>query len=144
MSQPIVKSSNGSASMPVSPAPTVPPTTEVTPQAQRRSFTTAYKLQILHEADHCPPGQLGALLRREGLYSSHLTTWRRPRDQGELGAKKRGPMADPQAQEIARLKRQNARLQAKLEQAEIIIDVQKKLCDLLGLPTADTPQGDSE
>ena len=74
--------------------------------------------------------------------SSHLTTWRRQRDRGELGTKKRGKPADPQAQEVARLKRQNARLQAQLAQAETIIQVHKKLCDLLGLPVADSPRAD--
>ena len=144
MSQSMLTSSNGSAPRPVTPSPGVHPATEVTSKAKRRSFTTAYKLQILQEADRCrQQGQLGALLRREGLYSSHLTTWRRQRDRGELGTKKRGKPADPQAQEIARLKRQNARLQAKLEQAETIIAVQKKLCDLLGLPAGDSPKADS-
>ena len=145
MSQPIAKSSNGAAPPPSSVSPEVPPTTEVAPKAKRRSFTAAYKQQILQEADRChQPGQLGALLRREGLYSSHLVTWRRQRDRGELGTKKRGKPADPQAKEVARLKRQNAQLQAKLEQAETIIAVQKKLCDLLGLPAADSPKDDSK
>ena len=139
MSQSTLTSSNGSA-----PSPGVPPATEVTPKTKRRSFTTAYKQQILQEADRCrQQGQLGALLRREGLYSSHLTTWRRQRDRGELGTQKRGKPADPQAKEVARLQRQIERLQAKLDQAETIIAVQKKLCDLLGLPAADNPKADS-
>ena len=144
MSQPIVKSSNGFAVPPVSSSPAVPPTTEVSPKAKRRSFTTAYKLQILQEADRCrQQGQLGALLRREGLYSSHLTTWRCQRDRGELGTKKRGQPADPQAKEVARLQRQVEKLQAKLDQAETIIAVQKKLCDLLGRPAENNPKADS-
>ena len=143
MTQPTIKSSNGAPPAPASPSPGVPPATEVAPPAKRRSFTAAYKQQILQEADRCRQhGQLGALLRREGLYSSHLTTWRRQRDQGELGTKKRGKTADSHAQEVARLKRQNARLQAKLDQAETIIAVQKKLCDLLGLPAIDNPKAD--
>jgi len=143
MSQPTLKSSNGAPPTPASPSLAVSPVTEVAPKAKRRTFTAAYKQQILHEADRCrQSGQLGALLRREGLYSSHLTTWRRQRDRGELGSKKRGKTADPQAQEVARLKRQNARLQAQLDQAETNNAVQKKLCDLLGLPAADNPKAD--
>jgi transposase-like protein len=99
----------------------------------------------LHEADHCThPGQIGALLRREGLYSSHLTTWRRQREQGELGTRKRGhPAADPAVKEVVRLRRENARLQVRLEQAETIIAVQKKLCSLLGLPCEAPATADS-
>jgi transposase len=139
MAQSTLKSSNGMAPMAVSGS------TEVTPKGKRRIFSAAYKRQILQEADACrQSGQLGALLRREGLYSSHLTTWRRQRDQGELGTKKRGQKADPQAQEVVRLQRQNERLQAQLAQAETIIAVQKKLCDLLGLPVADSPMADKK
>lgn len=138
MTQSTLKSSNGTAPVAVSES------TEVLPKAKRRTFSVAYKRQILQEADQCrQSGQLGALLRREGLYSSHLTTWRRQRDRGELGTQKRGKKADPHAQEVARLKRQNARLQARLDQAETIIEVQKKLCTLLGLPTADSPTVDN-
>ena len=145
MSQPTMKSFNGSAPAPACPSPGVPPATEVTPKAKRRSFTAAYKQQILQEADRCRQhGQLGALLRREGLYSSHLTTWRRQRDRGELGTKKRGKTPDPQAKEVARLQRQVERLQTQLNQAETIIAVQKKLCDLLGLPAADSPKADGK
>ena len=137
MTQSSLQSTNGL----VPGAPAV--STEVVPKAKRRSFSAAYKRQILHEADgSTQPGQLGALLRREGLYFSHLTTWRRQREQGELGAKKRGKPADPQAQEIARLHRQVDRLQTQLDQAETIIEVQKKLCSLLGWPTAASPKAD--
>ena len=137
MSQSSLQSANGRVPAVLSGS------TEVVPKAKRRTFSAAYKQQILQAADACrQAGQLGALLRREGLYSSHLTTWRRQRDRGELGTKKRGKPADPQAQEVARLKRQNARLQAQLAQAETIIAVQKKLCDLLGLPVADSPRAD--
>jgi transposase len=108
------------------------------PKAQRRRFTAEYKRRILQEAEACTqPGEVGALLRREGLYSSHLTTWRRQRTRGELQGltpAKRGRKADPQAAEIARLQRENERLKAQLERAELIIDVQKKVSQMLGLP----------
>lgn len=121
------------------------PETEVLPRAQRRSFPAEYKRRILQEADRCTQaGQVGALLRREGLYSSHLTIWRRQRDQEELGLKKRGPSpADPATQEVARLRRENDRLRKRLEQAETIIAVQKKLSSLLGLADDVPPKGDN-
>ncbi len=107
----------------------------------RRRFTAEYKQRILQEADGCTePGQLGALLRREGLYSSHLTTWRKQRDSGVLAGlapRKRGRKAKPQdplAEENQRLRRENERLRAKLRQAEAIIEVQKKLAEALGIP----------
>jgi transposase len=115
------------------------PDPEVTPKAKRRTFSAEYKLRILDEAAACTrPGERGAMLRREGLYSSHLTHWRRELREGAragLKPKKRGPKAEPLAAENAALRRENARLQAKLERAETIIAVQKKLSDLLGLPT---------
>ncbi len=104
---------------------------EVVPKATRRQFTAAEKLRILQEADACTqPGQIGALLRREGLYSSQLAKWRRLRAHGQLQAltpQQRGPKAvpDPLAEELASLRRENARLQAQLTRAETIIDVQK-------------------
>jgi len=118
---------------------------EVLPRAQRRRFAAEYKRRILHEADHCTQlGQLGALLRREGLYSSHLTTWRRQRERGTLSHPQRGPLAvAPAVQELARVQRENQRLKKRLEQAETIIAVQKKLCDLLGLASADSQKADS-
>ena len=110
---------------------------EVVPKAERRKFSAEYKLRILAEADACTKrGEIGALLRREGLYTSHLEKWRTQRDRGALQAlapQKRGPKVDPQAAEIARLRRENERLQARLQQAETIIEVQKKLSALLGL-----------
>ena len=113
------------------------PDPEVVVKAERRRFTAEYKRRILQAADACTqPGEVGALLRREGLYSSHLTTWRGQRERGELQGltpAKRGPKADPQAAEVARLQRENDRLQAHLERAELIIDVQKKVSQLLGL-----------
>ena len=114
------------------------PDPEVVPKAERRRFTAEYKRRILQAADACAqPGEVGTLLRREGLYSSHLTTWRQQRQRGELHGltpAKRGRKADPQAAEIARLQRETERLKAQLARAELIIDVQKKLSQMLGLP----------
>lgn len=124
------------------------PDPEVVARAKRRRFTAAYKLRILEEVAECDqPGQIGALLRREGLYSSHLTTWRRQRREGQLQGlrpKKRGRKADPQAAEMAALRKENERLRTRLEQAELIIDVQKKLSQALGLATEQTPLDESE
>jgi transposase-like protein len=109
------------------------PDPEVVEKAVRRKFTAEYKRRILKEADACTePGQIGALLRREGLYSSNLTLWRRQIDQG-LGPKKRGPIAkrpDPNVRRIAQLEKDNARLAHKLKNAELIIEVQKKVAAL--------------
>jgi transposase len=114
------------------------PDPEVVTKAKRRTFTAEYKLRIVEEADACTEaGQVGALLRREGLYSSHLSKWRQLRKDGQLqalSAKKRGRKAqDPSVAELAKLQHENERLRARLEQAEMIIDVQKKLSQLLGL-----------
>ena len=109
---------------------------EVVAKPERRRFTADYKLRILKAAEQCAPGELGALLRREGLYSSHLTMWRRERDQGErqgLAPKARGRQPDPQAEETAQLQRENEQLRARLAQAEAIIDAQKKLSQVFGL-----------
>jgi transposase-like protein len=133
-------SNNGGGSL---PAPAGAGSEEILARPARRRFTAEYKLRILQEADRCGPGALGALLRREGLYSSHLTTWRRQRETGALAAltaKKRGPKVDPQAQELARLQRENAKLQARLAQADLIIDAQKKLLVLLNQPIPDVPE----
>jgi transposase-like protein len=114
------------------------PDPEVVVKAQRRQFSAAYKRRILQEADTCAQrGEVGALLRREGLYSSHLNTWRHQRARGELQGltpAKRGRKAEPQAAENARLLRETERLKAQLARAELIIDVQKKVSQLLGLP----------
>ena len=122
------------------------PDPEVVPKAERRRFSAEYKQHILQEAAACTQlGEVGALLRREGLYSSHLTTWRQQRRRGELQGltpAKRGRKADPQAAEIARLQRENERLKAQLERAELIIEVQKKLSQMLGLP--ETPSGEGK
>lgn len=116
---------------------------EVAEKAQRRRFDAAYKLRVLAEADHCTePGSLGELLRREGLYSSHLATWRRQREEGALdalGPKKRGrkpKRKDGVALENERLARENKRLAERLRQAEVIIEVQKKVSEMLGISTA--------
>ena len=114
--------------------PMVVPDPEVTEKTVRRKFTAAYKLRILKEAESCTrKGEIGALLRREGLYSSSLTSWRRQVHQG-LIPKKRGPVtqkADPYIRRNAELERENARLAHKLKQAELIIEVQKKVAEPL-------------
>jgi transposase-like protein len=110
---------------------------EVVARATRRTFSAAYKLGIVEEADQCAErGQIGALLRREGLYSSQLATWRRQRAAGGLQAmapKKRGRKASQDAKdvEIATLRRENERLQRQLAQTELIIGAQKKLAEAL-------------
>jgi transposase len=116
--------------------------TEVTEKAKRRAFTVEYKRKIVKEAEACKgPGEIGALLRREGLYSSHLTTWRQARDRGELApgaaTRKRGPKAAPmdlRDKRIAELERQNAKLTTRAERAEAIAEIQKKVAALLGRP----------
>jgi len=118
----------------------VVPSSEV--RAKRRTFTAAQKLAILREADPCPEGKLGEVLRRHGIYSSHLSKWRQQRDAGELFAKKRGPKGDEQAQRLAQLEREKGRLEARLQKAELIIDAQKKLLHVLGLPEPDLTELD--
>jgi transposase len=118
--------------------PASPPNPEVVEHTRRRQFTAAYKVRILQEADACcEPGQVGALLRREGLYSSHLTYWRQERDRGLLAAlapHRRGrPTRAASEQELVRLRQENERLTRKLAAAETIIDIQKKVSALLGL-----------
>ena len=105
--------------------------TEVTPRATRRTFSAAYKRRILAEADACPGGQIGALLRREGLYYSHLSKWRAESEAGTLRDKPRGPQANPNRAQVERLARENAALKRKLGQAEAIIEAQKKLALIL-------------
>lgn len=121
------------------------PSTEVVAKAKRKRFTAAEKLRILREADACQgSGEVGALLRREGIYSSYLSTWRKQRELGELDGlkpQKRGPKPDPQAVELARLRRENERLQERLRQAELIISVQKKVAQMFG-ETLETPDLD--
>lgn len=112
---------------------------EVVPRARRRRFSNADKRRILEAADRCTkPGEIGALMRREGVYSSSLSTWRRQREAADLAAlapQKRGPKADPnraEALHIAQLTRDNERLKSRLDKALLVIEVQKKLAALLG------------
>ena len=120
--------------------PVEPQETEVSSKARRRRFTADYKRRIVREADACSePGQVGALLRREGLYSSHLTSWRREVEQRELEAlspKKRGPKVDERDRTIAELARENEKLKARAERAELLVEIQKKVASLLGIPLA--------
>jgi transposase-like protein len=116
------------------------PDPEVSGKKPRRIHTAKYKLQILEEADKCTqPGQIGALLRREGLYSSNLTTWRRQREKGQLqGLKpsKRGRKekeVNPLSKRVSELERENRRLEQKLKKAELIIEAQKKMAEILGI-----------
>ena len=141
----VLSSLNGGPAAGAAPAPAAGPVAlapdpEVRAVAKRRQFSAAYKLAVLEEADRCAgTGAIGALLRRERLYSSHLTTWRHEREAGALAALgvRRGRKATttPERRRIAALEAKNARLQKELEQARLIIGVQKKLCLLLGLPT---------
>ena len=133
----------------VAPEPPAPrPHPEVIANARRRTFTAEYKLRILAEADAAAsqPGAIGALQRREGLYSSHLVTWRRERQAGMLKGltpNKRGPKSkrNPLQDELQKLRRENQRLTEELRKAEIVIDVQKKVGALLGWPL---PKADPE
>jgi len=143
-------SRSGAAGKTVVPEPSGPtrPDPEVVPIAKRRAFTAEYKLTILAEADAAAahPGGIGALLRREGLYSSHLVTWRRERQAGILQGltpQKRGPKSrrNPQQEEMQQLRRENQRLSEELRKAAIVIDVQKKVGALLGWPL---PKADPE
>ena len=115
-----------------------PPDPEVVAKSKRRRFSAEYRLKILRQADGCKaPGELGALLRREGLYSSLLSTWRRQRELGALTAlraRKRGPKPKAVDPRLKELEKENRRLQRKLKQAEMIIEVQKKVHEILGIP----------
>jgi len=135
------------------PAKTVPdppatpvPNAEVVADAKRRAFTLEYKMRILAQADaaKATPGGVGVLLRSEGLYSSHLATWRREREAGlrqALAPKTRGPKPkrDPHQEELLKLRRDNQRLTDALRKAELIIEVQKKVGTLLGWPLPEIP-----
>ena len=113
----------------------IEPNPEVRVTGKGRRYSQAYKLQVLTEAEQCKQGETGALLRREGLYHSTLSKWRQQQADGKLDGRRAKAKAvkSEQAQELKRLQRENARLQARLEKAEAIIDVQKKLTKLLGL-----------
>ena len=114
------------------------PDPEVPAKAQRRRFTAEYRLGVLKQADACKkPGELGALLRREGLYSSLLTNWRRQREQGalrEMDGRRRGPKPRPIDPRMKALETENRRLQRKLQRAETIMTLQKKVAEILGIP----------
>lgn len=114
------------------------PDPEVVAHAKRRRFTAEYKLRILRQADACKePGEIGALLRREGLYSSHLTQWRRQREEAaeaELKSRKRGPKAKVHDPRVKQLERDNARLQRQLKRVALLLDIQKKAGEILGIP----------
>ena len=116
------------------------PEVEVVAKANRRRFTVEYKRKIVREADGCKTaGAVGALLRREGLYSSHLTTWRAARERGEMAGlpRKRGPAprpADPRDKRITELERETVRWRKRAERAEAFVELQKKLSALLGTP----------
>lgn len=115
--------------------------TEVVAKAKRRQYTAEYKLRILRETEACKgSGEVGALLRKEGVYSSLLSKWRQQQESGRLAgavAYRRGPKVDEQAGELARLQRENKRLLEKLKQAELIMDVQKKVAQMLGVTLAE-------
>ncbi len=121
------------------PALVINPDVGVSPTRTRRGFTTAYKRQILEAVAACTqPGAIGALLRREGLYSSHLTAWRTAEARGELTAapKRRGPVAvppDPRIAQVTQLERQVRQLTTRAERAELLVDAQKKFSQLIGL-----------
>ena len=129
----------------VKPAPRVPDP-EVPAKVQRRRFSVEYRLRIVKQADACKkPGEVGALLRREGLYSSLLVNWRRQREEGalvSLRARKRGPTPRRIDPRVKQLEAENARLQRKLQKADTIITVQKKVAEILGIPLK--PLGNDE
>ena len=139
-----------SSSAPNGSAPSGVPNPEVVEKAQRRIYTAEYKLRILQETDTCSEGQVGTILRREGLYSSHLTTWRRQRQAGQLAAltdNKRGRKLTPEnplTAEVERLRRENERLSQRLQQAEVMIDIQKKACAILNITLATPNSGNSD
>jgi transposase len=131
--------------------PIHPPDPEVPEKAVRRHFTAEYKLNILRQSEDCrEKGEIGALLRREGLYSSHLTTWRRQKDAGILSGlkpKPRGRKASPShplQAEVQQLRKENHRLQRRLKKAELIIDIQKKISQMLGIPMENPEIGEDD
>ena len=122
---------------------------EVVAKAERRRFTAEYKLRVLHEADRCKqPGEIGALLRREGLYWSNLITWRKQRQSGELAGlrgKRREPKRrekSPLADRVRELERENARLKRRAERAEGIVELQKKVSEILGIDLQKSAESD--
>lgn len=122
---------------------------EVGVKAVRRRFTGEYKIKVLREADQCErPGEIGALLRREGLYWSNLTNWRRQREDGELAGlrgNRRGPKRrekNPLAERLRELERDNVRLKRRAERAEGIVDLQKKVSEILGIELGESAEKD--
>jgi transposase len=122
---------------------------EVVAKAERRRFTAEYKLKVLREADHCEqPGEIGALLRREGLYWSNLITWRKQRERGELAglsARKRGPKRrekNPLTERVRELERETSRLKRRAERAEGIVELQKKISQILGIELGESTETD--
>ncbi len=146
---PCAATAPGTHSMPSLPIHPADP--EVPEKAVRRRFTVEYKLHILQQAEACRDERgIGALLRREGLYSSHLTTWRRQRDMGILSGlepKPRGRKANPihplQVENL-QLRKENSRLQRRLKRAELIIDIQKKISQMLGIPLKNPELGEDD
>jgi transposase len=126
------------------------PDPEVTAHLRRRRFSAAYKARVVEEAERCSEaGEIGALLRREGLYSSHLSKWREQYRSGALAGlrdDKRGRKASkhPLEDEVARLRKENARLSGRLEQAEAIIEIQKKVAAMLGNPLTSVEPGEGD
>ena len=121
---------------------------EVSEKAKRRRFSAEYKLRIVREADACKgDGDVAALLRREGLYSSHLSSWRRQRDEiakAGLTSRKRGRKAKAEAPRIKELERENARLQRRLARVETMLEIQKKASELLGIPLNPTDDDEND
>jgi transposase len=119
---------------------------EVAAKGERRRFTAEYKHKVLREADHCrESGEIGALLRREGLYWSHLSNWRKQRERGELAGRRRGPKGrekNPLAARVRELERDNARLKRRAERAEGIVELQKKISEMLGIEQAKSAETD--
>ena len=120
------------------------PETEVLAKAQRRRFSAEYKRRIVNEADRClRPGEIGALLRREGLYASALTAWRAARERGALAGlapKRRGPRArrgDPRDRKIAAQEREIVQWKARAQRAEALVEIQKKFSEMVGVPLPD-------
>lgn len=121
-----------------------PPDPEVTVRHARRRFTPTYKLEMLRKADACTrPGELGALLRKEGLYSSHVVTWRRQRAEG-LRPKQRGRKAKPVDPRVKKLEHENRRLTRQLQKAEALLDFQKKISELLQIPLKPMPSDEDD
>ena len=114
--------------------------TEVSPKAQRRFFSAQDRRRILQEADACTKtGEIGALLRREGIYSSYLSSWRQTAERA-LAPKKRGPKVDARDRKIVELERENTKLKAQVHRAELVVDIQKKVFTILGI----SPQNNDE